>query len=153
MKDHPKNGWNRKKNLWLTLILAATIGGAASGTWWTVSRADREMRADLIQQARLVVQAVDVDRVKALSGTGTDLVKPVYQRLKGQLAAVCSANPNCRFVYLLGRKAEGAVFFFVDNEPASSVDSSPPGQVYTEVPECHRRVFITRTAAVDGPLH
>ena len=120
--------------------------------WWMVVRADREMRAELLQQARLVAQAVNIDRVKVLTGSKDDLEKPEYLRLKTQLAAVRLENPQYRFIYLMGRKADGAIFFFMDSEPADSKDYSPPGQVYDEVPAGYRRVFDTRVAATDGPV-
>jgi len=115
------------------------------------ARADRGMRADLQQQAQLVAQAVNVQNVQALSGTKGDLDNPAYLRLKDQLAAVRAANPQCRIVYLMGRKADGTIFFFADSEPAGSQDCSPPGQVYDEVPAGDRRVFDTRAAATAGP--
>jgi two-component system, sensor histidine kinase and response regulator len=141
-----KNPRLKAAALLLTLLVAGVLF-----TWWVVSRADREMRADLLQQTRLVAQAVNVERVQALSGTEADLGSPHYLRLKEQLTAVRSANPECRFLYLMGRKNDGAVFFFVDSEPATSKDYSPPGQVYGEVPAGYRRVFDTKTAAVEGP--
>jgi hypothetical protein len=93
----------------------------------------------------------NVQRIRALSGTATDLSSPVYLRFKEQLAAVRSATPQCRFIRLLGRKADESIFVFVDSEPASSKDSSPAGQVYNEAPQGCRRVFGTRTAAAEGP--
>lgn len=129
---------------------------------WTVARADREMRADLLHQTRLLAQSLNVEPVQALTGTEADMKNPEYLRLKEQLATVRSANPQYRFIYLMGRKfgrpaataeqAGGAVFFFVDSEPAGSKDYSPPGRVYEEVPENYRRVFDTRAEAVEGPV-
>jgi PAS domain S-box-containing protein len=120
--------------------------------WWTVVHADHEMRTGLLQQARLVGQAVNLDRVRALSGTDADLAAPDYQRLKEQLVAVRLANPRCRFLYLMGRQPDGAVFFFLDSEPAGSPDYSPPGQVYAEATPSCRRVFDSRAESIEGPV-
>jgi PAS domain S-box-containing protein len=136
----------------MAAALLAILAAGALFAWWEAARADREMRADLLQQARLVMQAVEIERVQALSGTEADLDSPAYRQLKEQLAAVRSANQRCRFVYLMGRKADGTVFFFLDSEPAGSADYSPPGQVYEEVPAGYRRVFDTKTEAVEGPV-
>jgi PAS domain S-box-containing protein len=144
-------GLFKRKNLRLLGAVALVLLGGALFVWWTVSRADREMRADLLRQARMVEQAVNVERVKALSGTEADLKNSAYLRVKEQLAAVRTVNPQCRFVYLVGRNANGAVFFFLDSEPAGSRDYSPPGQVYKEAPQGLRRAFVTRNAAVEGP--
>jgi len=136
----------------LVLLIAAILVAGALGAWWLAARADREIREDLLARTRLVAGAVNLERVRALTGSKADLASPDYLRLKEQFAAVRAAEAQCRFVYLMGRKADGTVFFFVDSEPAGSKDESPPGQVYEEVPEGVRRVFDTRTAAVEGPF-
>jgi PAS domain S-box-containing protein len=141
----------KKSLLWAAALLVIMAAGVLF-IWWMMARADRELRAELLQQTRLVAQALNLDDVKTLSGTETDLKSPVYLRLKEQLAAVRSANPQCRFLYLMGRKDDGTIFFFLDSEPVSSKDYSPPGQVYEEVTAGYRRVFDTKAAAVEGPV-
>ena len=121
-------------------LLLAVFAAGAGMTWWIVSRADHEMREGLLLQARLVAQGVNVGRVQSLSGTDAYLTNPAYLQLKEQLAATRSSCPRCRFVYLLGRKSDATVFFFVDSEPADSKDCSPPGQVYEEAPDGTLRV-------------
>ncbi len=132
-------------------IGAVLIAGALFA-WWMAARADRELRAGLLRQTRLVAQAVELAPVQALTGTPADLAAPAYRRLKRQLSLVRPASQKCRFVYLLGRRADGAVFFFVDSEPAGSQDYSPPGQVYSEASEGFRRIFDTRTEITEGPV-
>lgn len=165
-------GMNHPRLAAAGLFLAIFIAGALL-TWWMALQADRRMRADQLQQAQMVAQAVEIGRIQALSGTSADLDSPVYRRLKEQLATVRSAYPQCRFIYLMGRRAnlpaaaaqtapgtsqsggkqaDNAVFFFADSEPSGSKDCSPPGQIYEEVPEGYRRVFASRTAAVAGPV-
>ncbi len=144
------------------------IAGALT-IWWILVRTDRAMRADLLQSTQLVAQALNVDPVKELTGTAADLEKPAYQRLKAQFAAVRSANPHCRFVYLLGRRASPSappaprvgpavtappadtIFVFVDSEPPESKDYSPPGQVYDEASAGCRRAFSAGEISTDGP--
>jgi PAS domain S-box-containing protein len=148
-----KHTRGRAKASWpLFAQIGAVLIAGALFAWWMAARVDRELRADLLQQTRLVAQAVNVVRVQALSGTEADLDNPDYLRLKKQLAAVRSANPQCRFVYLMGRRADGAVFYFVDSESAGSKDYSPPGRVYDEASEEFRRIFDTKTEAVEGPI-
>jgi hypothetical protein len=138
----------------LIFIIAAAILLSGLAVWL----ADRTMRAELLQQsrlllqqARLVAQAVDIANLKSLAGAEADLGNPNYIRLKKQLIAVRSANAQCRFLYLMGRTIKGEVYFIVDSEATDSKDYSPPGQVYEEVPESYRRVFDTKTGAVEGP--
>ena len=130
------------------LILAAGLLLA----WWMDGVADQEMRSDLLRQARLAAGAVNPEHIRSFGGVTADLSAPEYLRLKEQLAAIRSAIPGCRSIYLLGRKPDGAPFFFLDTEPADSKDYSPPGQPYDEAPAVLRRVFDTDTGTVEGPI-
>ena len=145
-----KSSRSGRTTVFTGLLLAVFIAGVLL-TWWTVDRVNREMRDDLIGRARLVADAVDSDVIKSLTGTVSDLSNPTYIRLKRQIETVRESNPACRFVYLLGRKPDGRIFFFAGSSPADSKDYSPPGQIYSEAPEGCQRVFGTRNANVDGP--
>ena len=136
---------------WKAAALLTIIVTGALFTWWTVIRADRELREDLLLQTHQLARTVDVDRIINLSDGAANLTKPDYVQLKKQLATACSINPQCRSVNLLGRRHDGALFFFMDSEAAGSKDYSPPGQVYTEAPENYHRVFVTHNAATAGP--
>ncbi|MFA7011531.1 MAG: PAS domain S-box protein [Desulfobacterales bacterium] len=149
MKDMQSTGPGKKRGLWM--IGVSALIGAALFTWFLLARADRQMRTDLLQQAQLVAQALNIDRIRALTATEADLTNPHYRNLKERLIAVRAVNPNCRFVYLMGRRIDGTVFFFVDSEPTDSEDYSPPGQVYEDATESDIRAFDTRTPAVEGP--
>ncbi len=131
----------------LPVILAA--GVVLSGVM--VMRTDREMRKNLLQQARLVSEAINVEQVQALTGTDADLTNPSYLRLKDQLAAVRAATPLCRSIYLIGLKPDNTLFFFVDSEEAKSKDCSPAGQLYGEAPAKFLSVFSQRNAGIEGP--
>ena len=109
------------------------------------------MRASLIQQAQLVAQGVNLDNVRALTGSEADLHSPGYLVLKDQLTALRFAYPQCRFLYLLGQRADQKVFFFVDSEPSASKDCSPAGQIYDEAPSSFRRAFAIRNPTTEGP--
>ncbi|MFO7536117.1 MAG: cache domain-containing protein [Kiritimatiellia bacterium] len=136
----------------MTAALAAIFAAGLFFSWWMIVRADRELRTELLQQTRLVARAVNLERVRALSGTEADLVSPDYRELKSRLIAVRSANPQCRFVYLLGRRPNGMAFFYVDSEPAGSKGYSPPGQDYAEAQEESRHGYDFRAETVLGPV-
>ncbi|TFG88125.1 MAG: hypothetical protein E4H17_02850, partial [Gemmatimonadales bacterium] len=152
MKARAGMNLNQGRGVWMAVAVATALVIGVGFAWWMFVRADREMRADLLQRTRLAAQAVNLDRVRALSGTEADLGSLHYRRLKEQLTAVRSVDSDCRFVYLMGRKADGAVFFFVDSELDGSKDCSPPGQVYEEVPAGGRRAFDTGASVVVGPV-
>ena len=132
-------------------LLLAIFALGALLAWGMAARADRELRADLLQQTQLVARGLNVERLQALTGTPADVARPEYLRLKEQLAAARSAIPQCRFLHLTGRQSDGSLFFFVDSEPANSPDSSPPGQVYDEATENFHRVFTTHDSITEGP--
>jgi len=117
-----------------------------------IAQKDRALRTELQGTTRMVAQTINPERIKALTGTAADLENTSYTRLKEQLSAIRAAQSQCRFIYLLGRKADGSIFFFGDSEPADSKDCSPPGQLFAEAPEGIRLAFTNRTAACLGPV-
>jgi PAS domain S-box-containing protein len=154
MENKEKSKFSGWKNPWLTttiLSLAALAIGALLA-WWIVSRADTGMRTDLLQETKLIAQALNLDRIKALSGSVTDLKKPEYLRIRDQLNIACSAMTRCSSVYVTGRKSDGTVFFFVDSRPNDQQNHFSPGQTYAEASMNHRRVFSTGASIVEGPV-
>ena len=131
------------------LLLFLALSGFV---WWTVVRADRSLRSELLQQTQLVSQALNIDSLRALSGTEADLETPTYLRLKEQLASVRFVIPQCRFIYLMGRQPDKTVFFFVDDQPVSSIDEAPAGMIYHDVPDGFHRVFDTGIPSTEGPF-
>ncbi|MFB1489602.1 MULTISPECIES: response regulator [unclassified Thiocapsa] len=135
----------------IALSLSVLILGSL-GAWWSVGLADREMKDSLLLETRLLAQSLNVERIAVLAGDLSDVDKPEYQRLKSQLATVARTDPRYRFVSLMGRRADGQLFIFVDNEAPDSEDYSPPGDLYDEASEGERRVFATGDEHVEGPL-
>lgn len=120
-------------------------------SWAAGLRADRQLRADLLQQARLVAASLCPDQVAALTGTSADLGTAAYVHFKERLAEIRAALPECRFAYLMARQPDGTVVFLVDNEPDGSPDGSPPGQVYANATAELRSVLAEGRAILEGP--
>jgi PAS domain S-box-containing protein len=133
------------------LLLPVVIGAAVMFLWQLALRTDGSMREELLARTRLAATKVSVARVQALTGTAADLGVPAYERLEQQLTAIRADNPECRFVYLMGRRADGVVFLYADSEPAGSADESPPGEAYGEVTPGELMVFETVTPQALGP--
>ena len=70
---------------------------------------------ELLDQARLVANSLHRDHFYALTGTGADVQTHDYLHLKEQLGLVRQANDSYRFLYLVGQRPSGEIFFFVDN--------------------------------------
>ncbi|MBE0602752.1 MAG: diguanylate cyclase, partial [Deltaproteobacteria bacterium] len=132
-------------------MVAAMLVAGGLFSWWTGVRTDSTLRADLVRQARLVAQGLDIERIRSLSGTKEDLDTPAYLWLKNQLARVRAATPQYRFVYLMGRRPDGRLFFFADDRPFGDAEESQAGEIYDDAPEEFRRVFETGVADAGGP--
>lgn len=129
------------------LLVAGAVFAA-----WLVRRADLEFRADVIQRAQLVAEAVDTTSISSFTGTPADLTNPQYSQLEQQLRLVRTLYPQCRFAYIMGRKADGTIFIYVDSELPGSKAYSPPGQVFTQATPRFRGVFDTNTPVAEGPI-
>ncbi len=134
----------------LVVIFASVALIIASGL--TIRHADEEFRDNLLQQTQLAAQMLNIEKVKTLTGTMADLHSPVYSQLKEQLTTVRSATPQCRFAYIMGRHADGTVFFFVDSESTTSKDYSPPGQTLDNPSPEFLHIFDSGTAITEGPV-
>jgi signal transduction histidine kinase len=56
------------------------------------------------------------------------------------LEQIRGLNKDIRFIYLWGYRGE-QIYFMVDSELTSSLDYSPPGQIYNEATQVERQVF------------
>ena len=130
----------------IVLALAVVLGAGGAFSWRCMQRTDQRMHEDLLWKARSTASAIPVETLAALSGTETDLDSPHYLRLKEHLQQVRGLYPECRFLYLTGRKADGTIFFYVDSEPVGAENESPPGRIFDDADEYDHRVFDTGIA-------
>lgn len=121
-------------------------------SYWTIRNEDKTLRLELLQQAKITAQAIDTSLLLALRGNGTDIHNPAYLKIKTQLSRIKNSSHNCHFIYIMGQKPDGNIFFFADNEPIGSKDESPPGQIYEEISPNLRKAFETKESLVEGPV-
>ncbi|MEI7953636.1 MAG: CHASE domain-containing protein [Verrucomicrobiota bacterium] len=131
-------------------------------TWWTVQRSDNEMRVDLLRQAQLVAQAMDVECLQTFAGTPADLQRPEYQRMKAQLCLTRAAIRQCRGIRLIGRASgaggdarqagspEAALLILMDVGTGSE---AAPGDLCTKASPRLPGAFDRAGAFVEGPFH
>ena len=141
----------RNLNKWLIIAIFAIIVSGMVLTLWTVQQEENFLREELLTKTRLIQGSVSPGLVKVLQGTDADLVSPDYQALKDQMIQLRSTDPLIRFVYVLGQRPDGTVFFFIDSEPPDSEDYSPPGQMYPEASATLLNAFTTGVEATEGP--
>lgn len=159
MNIHTFNRLVDRQRVWSSRMVVMMTVSAVLLIGWMAHRADLQMREDLLMQARIIRQSVDIHLLGKLFGSSDDIEKAEYKQLKEHLINIRSAYSKCRFLYLLGRrpgtdpeKAADQVFFYLDSEPAGSEDCSPPGQLYEELADEDAQVFDTKIAKVTGPF-
>jgi PAS domain S-box-containing protein len=143
---------NKITNRIILILLMLVFAVGAAIMWWVANSTDKHMRAELLVQAKIAAQAINIEYVTSLSGSRKDLNTPAYQRIKSQMTSMRKATQKCRFLYLMGRRSDGAVFFFADSLPVDSKDYAPPGLVYEEVSDAYLWSFETKQEAVVGPV-
>ncbi len=147
--------WRRSKiGRWLMLAggVLALLSMGAVFAGWASNRQDQCMREDLLYQTRMLAQTLNLTQIQRLRGNASDVDQPAYRRLKEQLIAARQINPNWKWIYLMGRTPNGAVFFQVDSEETDAPNASSPGQLYEEATDALQDVFNTGHAADEGPV-
>ena len=128
------------------LILAGVIV-----SWVTAYRTNLTMRRDVLKQLEMVAPAINIARIKSLSGSENDLKNPDYLRLKQLLSEVKEVDEKTRFIYLMRMEPDGRVIFLVDNEPPDSEDYSAPGDIYHDASTELLQAFESGKPFVEGP--
>ncbi|MFY9800620.1 MAG: PAS domain-containing sensor histidine kinase [Methanoregula sp.] len=141
----------RSFNRWLIIAVILILASGLALTVWTVQREDNLLRDNLLAKTSSLERGISPGQVNLLTGTEADLVSPEYQALKRQLTLMRSSNPEIRFIYLMGQKPDGTVFFFVDSEPPESEAYSPPGQIYPEAGDVLLNTFASGERNTVGP--
>lgn len=119
-----------------------------------IQQTDQQMRTDLLRQTTRVVQTLNIDTIKSFTGIPADQDRPIHQQLTRQLAAMRASFTNCRFIYLMGRRHDGTVFYFSEVQDDSVEDSpaSCPGDIYEDASDELLNSFSHKSAFVEGPL-
>ncbi len=138
----------KNNNFWTAFTIAVVLVAGGLSAWWVAFQTKQELGKELLSKTRMVAEGVNLDRVKSLKGDKSDLENPQYLRVKNQLSIVKDFYDNCRFLYIMGRRDDGKIFFFTDSEPLDSANYSYPGKLYDQVPEECIRVFYSRKPAV-----
>ena len=114
-------------------------------------RAESSMKDELYMRVGAVGNALDPDEVTALPLDGGGEERVSYKRLLMQLTKIRLANPDLRFVYLVGLRTDRKAVITLDTEPPTSVDYAVPGEVYEEAPKELVAIFSSGKTALVGP--
>jgi hypothetical protein len=143
---------HERKHITLATLVVVILALGLFLTWFTWNLTSRKLSEDALEQAILVARSINPKRLQSLKGNKADLNSPDYLRIKDQLTQIRQAYRACRFLYLMGRKSDGTVFFFVDSQPQDSKDYAPPGLIYEEVSNEYLYVFDTGKQCTVGPI-
>lgn len=141
-----------QKHITTATLIVAILALGLFLTWFTWNLTTRKLSEDALEIARIVVQSIDTKRLQSLKGNKADLTSPDYLQIKEQLIKIRQAHRTCRFLYIMGRKNDGTVFFFLDSQPQDSEDYAPPGLIYEEVSNEYLYTFETGEQRTVGPI-
>ena len=96
----------------IILIMFVVLVGVAS-VFWVAHITDKNMRSQLLTQAKITAHSINIERIISLTGSKKDLNRPDYERIKSQLKRILSVQKECQFIYLMGQHPDKRVFFFV----------------------------------------
>ena len=136
----------------VVILFLTILASVAIAMGWVAYSTDRDMHSEFLIKARIVARSLDIELISSLSGSKEDLNSSHYKHIKMQLVRIRNAVSQCRFLYLMGQRPNGKVFFFMDSMPSDSEDYTPPGLVYEEVSDSYLQVFDSKQEAVVGPI-
>lgn len=132
------------------LIGIIILLGFASAIY-TFLRVDDSGRRSLLYRAETIAFSLDAREISVLTGSSIDVYSPEYLTLKKKLQAIRKANPDSRFVYIMGSK-NGKMFFYADSENPDSEDYSAPGDEYNDHTPAFEQAFDKGESGTEGPI-
>ncbi len=141
----------RKKKLAPVLLILTIVVGIVGllSSFFVYYKYQNTSHESLMRRASTMAQLLPTELISNLTASDADLENPSYLHLKNLAIRAREVNSDLRFVYLMGIRPDGEMFFFVDSEDPSSEDYSYPGQVYEEPSEILNDVFENGVASID----
>jgi PAS domain S-box-containing protein len=133
------------------LVVAGAIMLVAAAAFWIFRASHGAVRSELLAQAGQVAGRINADDIRPLSGTEADAALPQYLRLKEQLVRAKALATRCRQAYLMGRRDDGRLFYYLDSEPDGSAKETIPRRIHESVPEYFLAAFETGAPFLTGP--
>ena len=125
----------------LPLLLAGLLAGGVILTAWSFHESDRALRERLGSRLRRIAETLHADELRLLSGTPVDLESPTYQSLRHQLDLIRQSEPDCAFLYLVGHREDGRLFFYLGSADQAAPDQVQPGDLYPSADLMEDRTF------------
>lgn len=113
---------------------------------------NQNQNEELLTQAKQASLFVSSEDILSLSKDDLDLKKENYKNILKKLTSFREANDQIRFLYILGYdESISKQFFFLDTEPVSSKDYSPPGSIFQDTRSIDIENYKKAKSYVEGP--
>lgn len=107
---------------------------------------------DALQVKALTISSfINPKDIALLKGDVSDLGNPKYQELKSRLIEANSYNGEIRFIYILGKRYDGQLFYYIDSETPNSKNHSLPGEIYIGNNPNEAELFDQGLTYIEGP--
>jgi len=133
------------------LLLVMGLGWYASGH---LARAvDDDLRLHLLGQVSALARTIRPEDAAALDFAAGDVDSPVFWRLREHFVSYGRILPESRWIYTMGRGADGGIRFGPDNVAQDDPEGwDPPGTPYARPPPGLLAVFARRSESlISGP--
>lgn len=147
----PKQKEKRPYHFLYLLIGVIFILAGIFFSFLSYNRTDTSQRIHLMNRVNTLAEVIPKEALADLSGTSDDEFKNSYTHLKSTFLNVRKVNGDVRFIYLIGQKENGELFFYLDSEESTSEDYSPPGQPYEEASEDMYLTINDGVSRSEGP--
>lgn len=142
----------QKNYLWVTPFFALIFFLTGIFASYVVYNKYYENGIESLQsRAQTIADALDEEKIKSLQGTESDLENPAYVDIKSKLSKIKIANPDTRFIYIMGERSD-ELFFYVDSEYPDSDGYSPPGEIYPEESPATTLALHEGLSGTEGPI-
>lgn len=136
------------------LLLVFVLALFMSYVRFVLNKTDSQMRDELLTQAKILANSINVGRVLNLTATEDDLNNRDFIRLKEQFENVLSVNPKYIYIYLMGRNENKEIYYYCEVQSYYDQDSPPeiPGTIYEYATQELISVFDNGIPFVEGPV-
>lgn len=141
---------SRLEKIGVFLFFFFIITGILSGFLFAKIATTR-LKSALQVKALTLASFINPNDLLTLSGDLSDINNPKYKELKSRLIEAHSYDGEIRFIYVLGKKPDGQLFYYADSKSPVSGNYSIPGRFYIKSNPNEDTLFDQGVNYVQGP--
>ena len=140
----------RRRLCWLFPLLGFVL--SVCYLTWLVETEKAQIETQFSAEAYSTLMSLNHSQLRVFNGTPAERDRPDYDRLHDQLAEIADMHPDWSRCFILKKRVNGDIYFFMDVKPsAQSEVSLPYGEVYTWCPAEIANVFSKPAGVMIGP--